>query len=52
MNETMNAVLTVYSTIIGLGLAAYAIMVTMLPHFTSESLRQPIFAQANARPCF
>ena len=22
-------------------------MVTMLPHFTSESLRQPIFAQVN-----
>ncbi|MDH2905703.1 MAG: hypothetical protein PXX82_05065 [Methanomassiliicoccales archaeon] len=41
------ALLTVYSTIIGLGLAAYAIMVTMLPHFTSESLRQPIFAQVN-----
>lgn len=39
--------LTVYSTIIGLGLAAYAIMVTMLPHFSGESLRQPIFAQVN-----
>ena len=39
--------LTVYSTIIGLGLAAYAIMVTMLPHFSGESLKQPIFAQVN-----
>ena len=41
------ALLTVYSTIIGLVLAAYAIMVTMLPHFSSESLRQPIFGQVN-----
>ncbi len=39
--------LVVYATIIGLLLAAFSIMVAMLPNFAGESLKQPIFGQVN-----
>lgn len=39
--------LVVYATMIGLLLAAYSILVAMLPNFSLESLRQPIFGQVN-----
>lgn len=42
-----NQLLVVYATMIGLLLAAYSIMVAMLPNFESSSLKQPIFGQVN-----
>lgn len=42
-----NQLLVVYATMIGLLLAAYSILVAMLPNFAVESLRQPIFSQVN-----
>lgn len=42
-----SSLLIFYITIIGLMLAAYSILVAMLPHFSGESLRQPIFGQLN-----
>lgn len=42
-----NALLSLYGTLIGLLLAAYAVLVSLIPNFTSESLQQPIFGQVN-----
>ena len=39
--------LTFYGTIIGLLMAAYTVMITMIPSFHPESLKQPIFSQIN-----
>lgn len=39
--------MVVYATMIGLLLAAYSILVAMLPNFAGESLKQPIFGQVN-----
>ncbi|MHB8361372.1 MAG: hypothetical protein ACYDAO_02260 [Thermoplasmataceae archaeon] len=39
--------ITFYGTIIGLLMAAYTVMITMIPSFHPESLKQPIFAQIN-----
>ncbi len=39
--------LVVYATIIGLLLAAYSILVSMVANFSGESLKQPIFGQVN-----
>jgi hypothetical protein len=39
--------LTFYGTVIGLLMAAYTVMITMIPSFHPESLKQPIFSQIN-----
>ena len=39
--------LSVYANIIGLLLASYAVLVALIPNFTGESLRMPIFSQIN-----
>ena len=41
------SLLTFYGTIIGLLMAAYTVMITMIPSFHPESLKQPIFTQIN-----
>jgi hypothetical protein len=40
--------LTFYGTVIGLLMAAYTVMITMIPSFHPESLKQPIFSQINS----
>lgn len=40
-------VLSVYANIIGLLLASYAVLVALIPNFTGESLKMPIFSQIN-----
>ncbi len=39
--------LSVYANMIGLLLASYAVLVALIPNFTGESLRMPIFSQIN-----
>ncbi len=39
--------LSLYGTLIGLLLAAYAVLVALIPNFSNESLQQPIFGQVN-----
>ncbi|MHB8395857.1 MAG: hypothetical protein ACYDAZ_00935 [Thermoplasmataceae archaeon] len=42
-----SSTLSFYGNIIGLLLAAYAVMVTLVPNFSAESLQMPIFSQIN-----
>lgn len=42
-----NSLIVMYSTLIGLLLAAYAIIITLIPYFSADSLQQPIFSQVN-----
>lgn len=39
--------LVLYGSLIGLLLAAYAIIITLIPLFSAESLKEPIFSQIN-----
>ncbi|MCL4343169.1 MAG: hypothetical protein M1267_04900 [Candidatus Thermoplasmatota archaeon] len=39
--------LSVYANMIGLLLASYAVLVALIPNFTGESLKMPIFSQVN-----
>jgi hypothetical protein len=41
------SLIVMYSTLIGLLLAAYAIIITLIPYFSADSLQQPIFSQVN-----
>jgi hypothetical protein len=41
------SLLTFYGTIMGLMMAAYTVMISMIPIFHPESLKQPIFGQIN-----
>lgn len=41
------SILTFYGTIMGLMMAAYTVMISMIPIFHPESLKQPIFGQIN-----
>lgn len=41
------SLLSLYGTLIGLLLAAYAVLVALIPNFSNESLQQPIFGQIN-----
>lgn len=41
------SLLSFYGTLIGLLLAAYAVLVSLIPNFSHESLQQPIFSQVN-----
>ncbi len=41
------SLIVMYSTLIGLLLAAYAIIITLIPYFSADSLQQPIFTQVN-----
>lgn len=41
------ALISLYGTLIGLLLAAYAVLVALIPNFSNESLQQPIFGQVN-----
>ena len=42
------ALLSLYGTLIGLLLAAYAVIIALLPLFSGDSLKQPIFSQVNS----
>ena len=42
-----SSILTFYGTIMGLMMAAYTVMISMIPIFHPESLKQPIFGQIN-----
>jgi hypothetical protein len=44
---TDSSLLVLYGSLIGLLLAAYAIVITLIPYFSSDSLQQPIFSQVN-----
>jgi hypothetical protein len=44
---SQTSLLGVYASLIGLLLAAYAVLITMIPNFSSDSLKQPIFGQVN-----
>lgn len=39
--------LAVYGSLIGLLLASYSVLITIIPNFHADSLRQPIFGQVN-----
>ncbi len=41
------SILTFYGTIMGLMMAAYTVMISMIPIFHPDSLKQPIFGQIN-----
>lgn len=41
------SLLSLYGTLIGLLLAAYAVIIALLPLFSGDSLKQPIFSQVN-----
>ncbi len=38
---------SLYGTLVGLLLAAYAVLVALIPNFSFDSLQQPIFGQVN-----
>lgn len=42
-----SVLISFYGTLIGLLLAAYAVLVALIPSFSQESLQQPIFSQVN-----
>ncbi|MEM0155835.1 MAG: hypothetical protein QW597_04445 [Thermoplasmataceae archaeon] len=42
-----NSLLAVYGSLIGLLLASYSVLITIIPNFHSDSLKQPIFGQVN-----
>ena len=42
------SLLSLYGTLIGLLLAAYAVIIALLPLFSGSSLKQPIFSQVNS----
>ncbi|MHB1440303.1 MAG: hypothetical protein ACYCSO_09080 [Cuniculiplasma sp.] len=42
-----SSILTFYGTIMGLMMAAYTVMISMIPIFHPDSLKQPIFGQIN-----
>lgn len=44
---TNSALMVFYGSLIGLLLAAYTIMISLIPLFSAESLRQPIFSHVN-----
>ncbi len=44
---TNQNLLVFYGSLIGLLLAAYAIIMTLIPYFSADSLSQPIFSQVN-----
>lgn len=44
---SQTSLLGVYASLIGLLLAAYAVLITMIPNFSSDGLKQPIFGQVN-----
>ncbi|OWP57045.1 MAG: hypothetical protein B2I17_02445 [Thermoplasmatales archaeon B_DKE] len=41
------SLITVYGSLIGLLLASYSVLITMIPNFHADSLKQPIFGQVN-----
>jgi hypothetical protein len=45
---TQDSTISFYGEIIGLLLAAYVVMVTLMPNFSYESLQMPIFHQINS----